>query len=164
MSSFMIWMIFLNTSFWFACCFGIAFLVRLIPVSAYQKLHWFFKEQSFERRFYKKINIHKWKDVLPEWGSVWNFKKSHLKKELTVHYLEQFIMETYYAEIGHLGMAIFGFCSILVNPNEYAFMALVLSVINVMIQIPFCIIQRYNRPRLLRLKSRMIAKLPNQSK
>lgn len=97
----------------------------------------------------------KWKDKLPEWGKVWNFEKKNLNKELSLKYVDKFILETYYAEIGHLGMAIFGFACILVNPTDYALMAFICSIINLIIQIPFCIIQRYNRPRLVRLKLRL---------
>jgi glycosyl-4,4'-diaponeurosporenoate acyltransferase len=153
--SFTLWMIIVNTSFWLVCHFGIAWGVRLFSRSLYERNKWFFKEYPFEKRLYKKIHLVKWKDKLPELGRMMNFEKKHLKKQVSLKYIDKFILETYYAEFGHLAIAILGFLCILVNPSEYIRMALICSVINFIIQIPFCLIQRYNRPRLVRLKSRL---------
>ena len=150
-----VWLTLVNTAFWLACCFGFAWGVRLIPKSIYEKSTWFFNERAYEKRFYKLIKIERWKDKLPEMGKLLNFEKKHLKKELDLDYVNKFIQETYYAEFGHLCMAIFGFACILVNPSDYALMALICSIVNFIVQIPFCLIQRYNRPRLLRLKRRL---------
>lgn len=147
-----VWMFLINTSFWFVCCFGMAWIVRAVPKSLYNQSRWFFKEKFFERCLYKKINIASWKDKLPEWGKFLNFEKKNLKKELSIEYIDKFILETYYAEIGHLGIAVFGFACILVNPSSYALMALIFAIVNFLIQIPFILIQRYNRPRLIRLR------------
>jgi len=155
MTWFTLWMVVINTSFWLVCCFGVAFLIRFFPKSLYKENRGFFKEHPFEKKLYKKILVEKWKDKLPEWGRVWNFEKKNLNKELSLRYIDKFILETKYAEVGHLGMAILGFACILVNPSDYANMAVICSIINLVIQIPFCLIQRYNRPRLVRLKLRL---------
>ncbi len=147
-----LWMVMINTSFWLVCCFGMAWFVRILPKSIYKTNNFFFKERSFEKRLYKILHTARWKDNLPEWGKILNFEKKNLKKDLSLDYIDRFILETCYAEIGHLGMAVFGFACILVNPSSYALMALIFAVINVFIQIPFILIQRYNRPRLIRLR------------
>ncbi|GGO00192.1 glycosyl-4,4'-diaponeurosporenoate acyltransferase CrtO family protein [Saccharibacillus kuerlensis] len=158
MNGFTIWMIVINTSFWLICCFGTAHLVRFLPKSWYEKNQWFFAERSFERKVYKRIGLDRWKDRLPECGKVWNFQKKNLNEDLTLSYADKFILETKYAEVGHLGMAVLGFACIWVNPSDYALMAFILAGVNVIVQIPFCLIQRYNRPRLLRLRSRLARK------
>jgi len=155
MSSFTFWMIFINTSFWLIVCFGMAYFVRIFPKEWYEKNLWFFKEYPFERQLYKNIGVGSWKDKLPEWGKVMKFEKRNLRKELTLEYVDRFILETYYAEVGHVGMAILGFACILINPNDYALMAIICSFVNLIVQLPFCLIQRYNRPRLLKIKSRL---------
>ena len=94
---------------------------------------------------------------------MWNFEKKHLNKVLSLKYVDKFIFETYYAEMGHIGMAIFGFAYILVNPSDYALMAFISSIINLIIQIPFCLIQRYNRPRLIRLKLKLKLRLERKN-
>lgn len=155
MTWFTLWMITINTIFWVVCCFGVAWAVyRLIPITFYKQINWFFKGHPYEKRLYKIIKIGRWKRKLPEWGKVWNFDKKHLKKELNLEYIDRFILETYRAEIGHLGMAILGFACVLVNPSDYYLMAITSSIVNCFIQIPFCLIQRYNRPRLMKIRLR----------
>jgi len=147
-----IWMTLINTSFWLICCFGMAWIVRVFPKSLYEPNNCFFKEKAFEKQLYKAIRIAKWKDRLPEWGKILGFEKKNLNKDLQAQYLDRFILETCYAEVGHLGMALLGFACIAVNPNSYFLMALICALVNVVIQIPFILIQRYNRPRLLRIR------------
>jgi glycosyl-4,4'-diaponeurosporenoate acyltransferase len=86
---------------------------------------------------------------LPEWGKLFNFEKKNLRRDIDLDYINRFILETCYSEIGHLGMALIGFTCILINPGSYFNMALILSCINLVIQIPFILIQRYNRPRII---------------
>ncbi|QHA91008.1 hypothetical protein [Bacillus sp. N1-1] len=151
---FTVWMIVINTTFWLVVCFGLAYGVRLIPRSFYEKNTWVFHERSYEKRFYKKIQLSLWKDKLPEWGNVFNFEKKNLHTELNKEYLNKFILETYYAEVGHIGMGIVGFACIVVNPEGFTRFALICSSVNLVVQIPFCLIQRYNRPRLIRLRDK----------
>lgn len=80
-----------------------------------------------------------------------NSTLKNLKSELTPEYLNKVIMQTYYVEFGHLIIALFVFLSILVNPNEYFLMAIIFSIVNFFIRIPFCLIQRHNRPRLFKV-------------
>lgn len=148
----------INTAFWLVCCFGMAWFVRIFPNSLYNPANGFFKEKPYERKLYKKMNVAGWKDKLPEWGKLLNFEKKNLHKEITLEYIDQFILETCYAEAGHLGMAVTGFACIFVNSSANFLMALSFSAANVCIQIPFILIQRYNRPRLLRLRSKYTKK------
>ncbi|MED1204195.1 hypothetical protein [Heyndrickxia acidicola] len=142
----------INTAFWLVCCFGMAWLVRLFPKSLYHPANGLFKEKSFERKLYKKMNVAVWKDKLPEWGKLLSFEKKNLHKDITLAYIDQFILETCYAEAGHLGMAAAGFACIFINSSTNFLMALSFAIANVCIQLPFILIQRYNRPRLLRLR------------
>jgi glycosyl-4,4'-diaponeurosporenoate acyltransferase len=130
-----------------------AYLVRIFPDSWYDSNRWLLKEKRFERRVYQVIHIARWKDKLPEWGRLLHFEKKSLRRDINLEYIDRFILETCYAEIGHAGMAILGFACILVNPRSYALMALILALLNVAIQIPFILIQRYNRHRLVKLRA-----------
>lgn len=49
-------------------------------------------------------------------------------------------------------MLVFGFLDVLVNHHRFFHMALTLALINVPVQLSFIVIQRYNRPRLVKLK------------
>ncbi|WP_172256337.1 hypothetical protein [Saccharibacillus deserti] len=152
---FIVGMIVINTAFWLVCCLGTAHAVRFLPKSWYEGNDWFFAERSFEKKVYKKIRLDRWKDRLPEGGGLWKFQKRNLNEELNVAYADKFILETKYGEVGHLAMAILGFACIAVNPGDYVGMALLCAIVNLIVQIPFCLIQRYNRPRLVRLRARL---------
>lgn len=158
MGGFIVWMIVINTLFWLVCCLGTAHVVRFLPKSWYEKQDWFFAEHSFEKKLYKRIRLDRWKDKLPEGGGLWKFQKKELHETLTLEYTDRFILETKYGEVGHWCMAVLGFACIWVNPSSYANVALICAIVNVIVQIPFCLIQRYNRPRLIRLKSRLARK------
>ncbi|CAM3571742.1 MULTISPECIES: hypothetical protein [Saccharibacillus] len=158
MVGFIIGMILINTSFWLLCCLGTAHAVRFLPAAWYRKNDWFFAERSFEKKAYKKIRLDRWKHKLPEAGGLWKFQKKNLNEKITVDYADKFILETKYGEVGHFAMAILGFACIAVNPHEYVGMALICAGVNVVVQIPFCLIQRYNRPRLIRLRARLARK------
>ncbi|WP_078080492.1 hypothetical protein [Planococcus faecalis] len=148
--SFTIYMIIVNTSFWFLLNYSVFLGTPLLPKGIFQK-NFFFKEKSFESNLYKSIRIKKWKDKLP----VMNSTLKGLNNELNPAYLDKMISQTYYAEFGHLIIAVLGFLCIFVNPNEYFLMAFISAIVNFFIHIPFCLIQRYNRPRLVKVKSRI---------
>ncbi|WP_172195710.1 hypothetical protein [Saccharibacillus qingshengii] len=157
-SGFIVGMIVINTAFWLVCCLGTAHAVRFLPKSWYEGNDWFFSERSFEKNVYKKIRLDRWKHKLPEAGGLWKFQKKNLNEKLTAEYADKFILETKYGEVGHLCMAILGFACIWINPSEYALVFLICAIVNVIVQIPFCLIQRYNRPRLVRLRARLARK------
>ncbi|MCQ4087476.1 hypothetical protein [Saccharibacillus sp. JS10] len=155
---FMIWMIIINTVFWLVCCLGTAHAVRFLPKAWYEKNDWFFAEKPFEKKLYKKMRLDRWKDKLPEGGKLWDFQKRALNNDLSLEYADRFILETKYGEVGHFGMAILGFLCIWINPSQYTLVFLICALVNVIVQIPFCLIQRYNRPRLIRLRTRLARK------
>lgn len=143
-------MILINTSFWLVLNYGIAYGNQLLPKTFFVH-NFFFKEFSFERKCYKRLRVSKWKDKVPAMNAT--LKK--LKTELNPKYFDKVIMQTYYAEFGHLAIALLGFLCVAINPNEYFLMAFICSAVNFFFHIPFCIIQRYNRPRLIRMKLRI---------
>lgn len=147
-------MIIINTSFWLILNYGVAFVSPLLPKRIFRD-NFFFKEKSFERKLYKSIRINRWKDKVPAVNST----LKSFKNERTTDYLDQVIMQTYYAEFGHVTIAVLGFLCIVINPNDYFLMALICAIVNFFIHIPFCLIQRYNRPRLYKVKSRIRARL-----
>lgn len=144
------YMIIINTSFWLLLNYGVFYGSPLLPKGLFQN-NFFFKEKSFERNLYKSIRIKKWKDKLPGM----NATLKRLKTDLNPAYLDKMILQTYYAEFGHLIIAVLGFLCIVVNPNEYFLMALLSATVNFFVHLPFCLIQRYNRPRLVKVKSKI---------
>ncbi|ALS77391.1 hypothetical protein AUO94_01465 [Planococcus kocurii] len=122
---------------------------HILPKETFQN-NFFFKEKAFESRPSKSIRIKKRKDKLP----AMNATLKNLKTKLTSDYLHTLIMQPYYAEFGHLTTAVLDFLCLVVNPNAYLLMAFICSIVNFFIHIPYYLIQRYNRPRLLNVKFR----------
>lgn len=148
----------LNTAFWLGLHFGFAGLLTHLPQALQQR--WFdcrrprFAVGAGEMRWYRRIGLPKWKDRLPQFNS--DFDKRHLRKKLSAAYLEEFIFNTCRAEVIHMGIALLGYLSLLFcllcsdpvgNLPLFAAIATVIAVCN----LPFVMIQRYNRSRLEKL-------------
>lgn len=152
-----------STVFYTALNIGLAFLVRTFPKRLYNHELSFYKEHTFEKKLYKKLRVAKWKDKFPERGGMVGFSKKGLKSPNDPAYIEQFITETCIGEFVHYLWGIFGFLSLpltfLVDGTaDYIHVFAIMAAINLFIQLFFSIIQRYNRPRLVRIKSKLDAK------
>ena len=138
----------------------IPWLVRfLVPKRLFDENIWLFKERSFESSFYRKIKVNKWKGKLPDAERLIRFQRSYLPQNIDKSYINRFITECCIAELGHLAVGISGFFSLLFPvffPQNLqlrvGIIFFVMSVIDLFAQSLFIIIQRYNRPRLIRLK------------
>lgn len=117
------------------------------------------RQRGFERdgRFYRRrLRIHRWKDRLPEAGAL--FAGGVSKRQLPsadVAGLEQFVRETRRAELGHWWAMACSPLFVLWNPP---LPAAILMGYGVLVNLPFILIQRYNRFRtqaiLVRLSRR----------
>ena len=111
-----------------------------------------FNSFAFEKqgKIYDKINIKKWKTKLPDASLVMCkiFPKHILKKRIDKKTcIPLLIKETCVAEATHFFACIFGFgCTYIWRKNG----GFILSVAYAIANIPFILIQRYNRPRLKR--------------
>ena len=138
----------------------IPWLVRfLVPKRLFDENIWLFKERSFESSFYRKIKVNKWKGKLPDAERLIRFQRSYLPQNIDKAYINRFITECCISELGHLAVGISGFFSLLFPvffPQNLqlrvGIIFFVMSVIDLFAQSLFIIIQRYNRPRLIRLK------------
>ena len=111
-----------------------------------------FREKSWEAggEIYQRLfKVRSWKAVLPELSDF--FKKLYPKKKIKTfdaEYLQSYITESCRAELTH-------FCIIsitLLFPLWAGFSAsLFIIYISVLLNLPFIVIQRYNRPRIQRL-------------
>ncbi|NLJ10946.1 MAG: hypothetical protein GX438_11500 [Treponema sp.] len=143
----------INALFWVAVHFASGYLVHLLPESLYRPDHLVFRLYRWEKRgtFYRRwFNINAWKDRLPEAGEFFSlhpFDKSHLSR-FDKDYLSRFMLETCRAELAHLLPFLFYPLCLPWNPwpaNLIMFLYVIFA------NVPFIIIQRYNRARLLAL-------------
>jgi glycosyl-4,4'-diaponeurosporenoate acyltransferase len=148
-----------NLVFWFVLIiFGAAAITSLVPKGVYRPGNFLFRERPFEQRLYKAVKIGRWKDSLPIYRrNERTFDRKHLAKKISPEYLDAFITETCKAELVHSVLAIAGFSSVafVFAGLEPWYTFLGIAVLMFCAHVPFILVQRYNRGRLLRLRSRM---------
>lgn len=119
-----------------------------------------FKVPMYEQKFYEKIKIDKWKKIVPDFGKMVGFKKKINPQECkNADFYERFLYENINASILH-------FTDILLTPIFFIFLRpefyvtiglcglLTIFILNI---IPV-MLQRYLRPRLLKIYNKLKAK------
>ena len=150
----------INTLFWIALHFGTAYTFCKLPVRWFSPGKRFFRVSDCEMNFYRRIALPKWKDKLPQFNA--DFDKRHLKKELSPAYVDRFLYVTCRAEMIHLAIPVLGYLSLFSvfffeRPKEELPLFAAIATFIGLCNLPFAMIQRYNRYRLLRLRRRMQA-------
>ena len=131
---------------------------RLLPKSWLHEDRFPFRPFAFERqgKRYEKLRIKSWQNKLPDMSRL--FKHLMPAKKMngdTLRDLPLMIKETCVAECIHLLLPLAGlYCLRLWRGMG----GRIITVCNLLGNIPFIMIQRYNRPRLVRLYERMCAK------
>lgn len=134
------------------------FLGRLISPD---RMHWHrfpYKLHPAERdgAIYKKIGIHHWQSKVPDMSKV--FPKLMAPKKMVAtdkDSLLRMIQETCTAELTHIVLCLTGLYCMRLWPGVGG---TVLAILNVFGNMLFILIQRYNRPRLVRLYKRQTEK------
>ena len=109
-----------------------------------------FKSFSFEKDglIYEKLKIKKWKTKLPDASLFFNklFPRRIMKKRIEkISNIPALIKETCIAEATHLAACILGLGCVKIWKKRGG---LVISLLYCVCNVPFILIQRYNRPRL----------------
>lgn len=116
--------------------------------SRYQSRAW-----EHNGRWYKdKLKINLWKDRVPQHIGKGGFSKEHFT-DVSLEYLDQFILETCRGEWMHLSNCICAVVVFLINP---LFPGLLFSFLILLGNLPFALIQRYNRFRLQTVRRKII--------
>ncbi len=152
----------INIAFWLVVFYGTAGAIVALPKKWQKKLfdsnHRFFTVSEREMRFYRKIRLPKWKDKLPQHNV--DFDKRHLAKDITKDYLVKYIFVTCRAEIIHYVTGLVGYISLLfslLSENIEYWRDVYFTIATAMMigNLPFSMIQRYNRYRLKRLFAKL---------
>ena len=144
---------FLNSAF-YAMIIGLitGFVFALIPQKLFLKFKNCYKLHPYEQegKFYTKhFKINAWKDKLPQFSELtkFGFSKASLNT-VSSEYLEIFYIETMRAELTHWFLILF-------SPIYLCFADKILITFtitcNILGNLPFIMIQRYNRGRVLKL-------------
>lgn len=153
-------MSFLNMLVWNLVIVGlwhiVVFLIcRKLPDSTLDpsKERYMPKQWEHGGRWYRDVlKIQTWKDTLPQHIGKDGFSKKHLT-EMSVDYLDQFILETCRGEWMHLKNCICMIVTLLINP---LLVGVVASLLIMIANLPFAAVQRYNRFRLQILKKKRL--------
>lgn len=104
--------------------------------------------RSFEKRFYKKINVKGWKNKMPTYSPDTFSMKNHTLSEIAQAMCQ--------AEIVHEIIVVFSFIPLLIVPVFGAFgVFLITSLLAAGFDLMFVMMQRYNRPRIVELIIRL---------
>lgn len=140
-----------NTVIIFCLDVVISFIIHKLPPKWFNPNLKIFKVFKKEKRILEKIGVRKWKDLVPDMGCLCDFKKGKVESD-DLNYLYKFLEESCYAEAIHIGMILCGFISIIIWPiDEVWNFTFPLAMVNLCLNLPPVLIQRYNRPRLLNL-------------
>jgi len=148
------------------CCFiylavigiGVFFIGRLIPRKfCYRRFP--YQSFRFERdgAVYNRIRIRKWQNKLPDMSRLCPdlMPAKKLPKRLNSANIELMLQETCMAELTHFILCFLGLgCTFLWK----GFGGKLLTALYFLGNLPFILIQRYNRPRLVRLLERQLLK------
>ena len=109
-----------------------------------------FTVSAKEKKFYEKLKIRKWKDKVPEIGHFTGFRKNKLEDPQSVAYVDRFLLESCYGEIGHFFSCILGFLVLLLFPISKLWLAVAIpaAIVNVFLNLPSLFILRYNSYKL----------------
>ncbi len=109
-----------------------------------------FRPYAFERqgRFYEKLGIRKWKDRLPDMSRLLRFLPRKAVRSRSAEQARLLVQETCLAETVHLWLIVLAAPVLFIWPG---WRGGVLWAVYALGNVPFIMIQRYNRPRLLRL-------------
>ncbi len=136
------------TLYHFAMRLAVGAIVNLIMKNKADHKSFWFREKAFEKKLYKLLRVQKWKKYIP----TYNPDTFDLNKKT----LNEIIGATCQAEIVHEVIMALSLLPIALIPflnGATAF--IVTSILAMLIDFVFVILQRYNRPKLVRVMERI---------
>ena len=127
-----------------------ATVCRLLPAKCANHEKKIFQVSAKEKKFYEKLKIRKWKDKVPEIGQFTGFRKNKLENPQSVEYVERFLLEACYGELGHFCSFFTSFLIVLLFPITKYWWAISLPVATIiaLMNLPSFFILRYNSYKL----------------
>ena len=144
--------------------YAVLFVCISIDDSAFEPTKRMYRVRKWENdgKFYADVlKINKWKDFLPQHVGKDGFSKEHID-DVSIEYLDKFILETCRGEWNHRMNCVFAI--VLFTINGVTNVSVILAAADIFGNIPFLMIQRYNRFRLQRLRKMLLRKMERQSR
>lgn len=135
---------------------GAFFLGRVLPKNWFRYDRAPYKPFAFEKngKFYEAFGIRKWKDHLPDMSRILPklIPSKGLPKAVTPDQLERMLQETCVAEWIHTLLMVSGLGCLFLWKGVGGWILYILYVLG---NLPFNMIQRYNRPKLARIYQKL---------
>ncbi len=121
-------------------------VARALPKKCARHDKKIFTVSAKEKKFYEKLKIRKWKDKIPEIGHFTGFRKNKIADPKSVEYVERFLLEACYGQIGHFFTLFLGFLVLLLFPISKTWLALSIpvAIVNLLLNLPTIFVLRYN--------------------
>ena len=134
----------------------VAFVIRRLPNKWFTGNQKIFNVSKKELRFYDKIGIKNWKEMVPELGGFTSFHKNKISDPHNNEYLERFILEASYGIVIHFVSFFTSFLVIFLDFNMFIdfskpiglTIGLPVAIVNAILIVLPTFILRYNLPRL----------------
>ena len=132
---------------------------RVLPKKIFEHNSFPFRLFRFEKggRIYDALHIRKWKDGFPDMSVLFPalIPSKKLPKVLTTSQIESMLQETCVAEWTHELLCLFGFGCVFLWDGIGGWLVSALYALG---NLPYIIIQRYNRPKFVRLLKKLQTK------
>ena len=103
-----------------------------------------YQQKKWEKSLYQKLHVKQWKSKMPTYEPGYFDRRLHTPEEIAGAMCQ--------AELSHEIIVLFSFLPLLTVPLFGAFWVfLITSVLSALMDLLFAIMQRYNRPRILKL-------------
>lgn len=127
-----------------------ATVCRLLPERCANHEKKIFQVSAKEKRFYEKLKIRQWKDKVPEIGQFTGFRKNKIADPKSVEYIDRYLLEVCYGELGHVTSVFTSFLLLLFFPLSrfWLVVAIPVAFISALLNLPSLFILRYNSYKL----------------
>ena len=160
-----------NLYFWYIVLAVVLTTISVIAVSGFvatlvrQVLpeKWFnemdIKVSKKEMRFYEKLGVKKWKDLVPELGFFTGFRKNKIANPKSIEYVDRYILEINYGIYVHFVSIFASFLIVFIYPLKYCLMfGIPVAIVSVILHLMPLFTLRYNLPKLKAIKKMLINK------
>lgn len=141
-------------------------IARSLPKKCARHDSKIFTVSAKEKKFYEKLKIRAWKEKIPEIGHFTGFRKNKIADPKSVEYVERFLMEACYGEVGHFFSLFLGFLVLLLFPIHSAWLAISIpvAIVNALLNLPTIFVLRYNCYKLEILRASNLKKKEREQK
>lgn len=127
-----------------------AFMIRWFPKKWVNPFNKIYKVHNWEKKFYVKLGVRKWKDLIPESGkALVGFDKRNVAAMNDNEYLKKFMEESVIAELMHIISFVVSAILLFIPFRLAIIVRLPIILANMIFQIMPVFVQRYNRPKLM---------------